>query len=79
MTESYIGEKEKWTNKGKDKKEKADSLLHTTTSHTQQIKILCKSVYMHIVTEKTKISLYTSYAGGIMILNSVSYPQSQPR
>ena len=30
-----IREKEKWTNKGNDKHEKADSLLHNTISHTK--------------------------------------------
>ena len=34
MTEISIREKEKWTNKGTDKKEMADSLLHYTTYHT---------------------------------------------
>ena len=29
-----VGEKEKWTNKGNDKHEDADSVLHNT-SHTQ--------------------------------------------
>ena len=33
MTKSFIGEKEKWTNKGNDKQEEADSLLHNTTSY----------------------------------------------
>ena len=28
MTESFTGEKEKWTNNGNDKQEEADSLLH---------------------------------------------------
>ena len=34
MTEIFIGEKEKWTNKENDKQEEADSLLHNTTSYT---------------------------------------------
>ena len=33
MTKSFIGEKEKWTNKRKDKQQHADSLLHSTTIH----------------------------------------------
>ena len=33
--ENSIGGKEKWTNKGKDKQQGADSLLHNTTSHTK--------------------------------------------
>ena len=31
MTENSTGEKEKWTNKGKNKHDEADSLLHNTT------------------------------------------------
>ena len=34
VTENSIRKKEKWINKGKDKQEEADSLLHNTTSHT---------------------------------------------
>ena len=34
LTKNFIGEKEKWTNKGSDKHKDADSLLHNTTSHT---------------------------------------------
>ena len=37
VTESFIGEKEKWTNKGNDKQEEADSLLHNTTSYTKHL------------------------------------------
>ena len=37
VTKSFTGEKEKWINKGNDKQQHADSLLHNTTSHTQQI------------------------------------------
>ena len=36
-TETLLGEKEKWTNKGNDKQQHADSLLHNTTSHTQHL------------------------------------------
>ena len=55
MTKSIIGEKEKWTHKGNDKQQHADSLSHNTTSHTQHFKILGT-----VVPEKslTQISLY---------------------
>ena len=43
VTESFIGEKEKWTNKGNDKQQHADSLLHNTTSHTQHLYQISKS------------------------------------
>ena len=33
VTENSIGEEEKWTNKGKDNQEEADSLLHNTTRY----------------------------------------------
>ena len=36
MTEIFIGEREKCTNKGNDKQEEADSLLHNT-SHKQHL------------------------------------------
>ena len=35
MMEKFIGKKEKWINKGTDKQYVADSLLHSTTCHTQ--------------------------------------------
>ena len=35
MMEIFIGEREKWSNKGNGKQEEADSLLHNTTNHTQ--------------------------------------------
>ena len=35
VTESFVGEKEKWTNKGTDKQYVADSLLHSKTCHTR--------------------------------------------
>ena len=35
LTENFIREKEKWTNKGTDKQYVADSLLHSTTCHYQ--------------------------------------------
>ena len=34
VTESFIGEKEKWTNKGNDKQQHADSLLHNKSYPT---------------------------------------------
>ena len=34
LTKNFIGEKEKWINKGNYKHEDADSVLHNTTSHT---------------------------------------------
>ena len=37
VTEIFIGEKENWTNKGNDKQEEVDSLLHNTTSYTQHL------------------------------------------
>ena len=43
VTEFFIGEKEKWTNKGNDKQQHADSLLHNTTSHTQYLYQISKS------------------------------------
>ena len=43
VTKSFIGEKEKWTNKGNDKQEAADSLLQNTTSHTQHLYQISKS------------------------------------
>ena len=43
VTEILNGEKEKWTNKGNDKQEEADSLLHKTTSHTQHLYQISKS------------------------------------
>ena len=44
VTKSFIGEKEKWTNKGNDKQQHADSLLHNTTSHTQHLYQISKSL-----------------------------------
>ena len=35
--------KKNWTNKGNDKQEEADSLLHNTTSHTQHLYQISKS------------------------------------
>ena len=35
VTEISIIEKEKWINKGTDKRDMADSFLHNTTYHTQ--------------------------------------------
>ena len=43
VTENLLGEKEKWINKGNDKQQNADSLLHNTTSHTQHLYQTSKS------------------------------------
>ena len=43
VAKSFIGEKEKWTNKRNDKQQHADSLLHNTTSHTQHLYQMSKS------------------------------------
>ena len=43
VTKSFIGEKEKWINKGNDKQQHADSLSHNTTSHTQHLYQVSKS------------------------------------
>ena len=37
VTENLLGEKEKWTNKGNDKLQHAESLLHNTRSHNQHL------------------------------------------
>ena len=37
VTENFVREKEKWTNKGTDKQYVADSLLHSTTCHYQAL------------------------------------------
>ena len=37
VTEISIGEKEKWTNKGTDKKYEVVCLLHNTTHHSQAL------------------------------------------
>ena len=44
VTENLLGDqKKKWTNKGNDKQQHADSLLHNTTSHTQHLYQISKS------------------------------------
>ena len=43
VTENLLGEKEKWINKGNDKQQHADSLLHNTTSRTQHLYQISKS------------------------------------
>ena len=43
VMKSFIGEKEKWTNKGNVKQQPADSILHNTTSHTQHLYQISKS------------------------------------
>ena len=35
VTKNFIGEKQKWTNKGNGRHEYAGSSLHNTTSHIQ--------------------------------------------
>ena len=42
VAENLLGEKEKWTNKGNDKQQQADSLLHNTTSHAQHLDQISK-------------------------------------
>ena len=37
VTENFVREKEKWTNKGTDKPYVADFLLHSTTCHYQAL------------------------------------------
>ena len=43
LTENFIREKEKWTNKGTDKQCVADSLLHSTTCHYQALYQISRS------------------------------------
>ena len=43
VTENLLGEQEKWTNKGNDKQQHTDSLLHNKTSHTQHLYQISKS------------------------------------
>ena len=43
VTKNFIWEKEKWTNKGNDKHENAESLLHNTSNHTQCLYQISKS------------------------------------
>ena len=43
VTEMFIGEKEKWTNKGTDKQYVAAFLLHNTTHHYQALYQICES------------------------------------
>ena len=43
LTKSFIEEEEKWINKGNDKQQLADSLLHNTTSNTQHLYQISKS------------------------------------
>ena len=43
LTKYFIGEKEKWTNKGNDKHEDADSFLHKTGDCTQYLYQISKS------------------------------------
>ena len=60
MTEIFVGEKEKWTNKGTDKQYVADSLLHSSTCHTQPLnQILGQEVAKKALTE----NLHMRYIG----------------
>ena len=43
LTENFVREKEKWTNKGTDKQYVADSLLHSTTCHYQALYQISRS------------------------------------
>ena len=43
VMKSFNGEKEKWTNKGNNRQQHADSLLNNTTSHTQHLYQISKS------------------------------------
>ena len=58
VTENLLGEKEKWTNKGNDKQQYTDSLLHNRTGHTQHLYQILK-ILGTVVPEKslTQISL----------------------
>ena len=42
-TKHFIGEKEKWTNKGSDKHENVESPLHNASSHTKCLYQVSKS------------------------------------
>ena len=43
VTENLFGDKEKWTNKGNDKQQHVDYLVHDTTGHTQHLYQVSKS------------------------------------
>ena len=43
VTENFVREKEKWTNKRTDKQYVADSLLHSTTCHYQALYQISRS------------------------------------
>ena len=43
VTEVFMREKEKWPNKGNDRQEVADSLIHNTTCHAQCLYQISKS------------------------------------
>ena len=43
VTENFVREKEKWTNKGTDRQYVADSLLHSTTCHYQALYQISRS------------------------------------
>ena len=43
VTEHFVREKEKWTNKGTDKQYVADSPIHSTTCHNQALYKISRS------------------------------------
>ena len=43
VTKNSTGEKENWTNKGNDRHENTNSLLHNITNHTQCLYQISKS------------------------------------
>ena len=71
MTKGLIGEKVKWTNKGNDKQQHADSLFHNTTSRTQKFVPNFK-ILGAVVPEK-------SLTQRISMIMAASLPKSQIR
>ena len=43
VTENFVRDKEKWTNKGTDKQYVADSFIHSTTCHYQALYQISRS------------------------------------
>ena len=54
VTENLLGEEEKWTNKGNDKQQHVDSLLHNTTSHIQHLTQISLCITLEWEMEKWK-------------------------
>ena len=52
MTDFFVGEKEKWTNKGTDKQYVADSLLHSTTCQSYLMFVPNFKILSQVVSEK---------------------------